>query len=61
MCRRRFTPGQVNVKYAGQRQAGAKVHWRIGWRGRLSDTADAEIQFRKTLARISKEKGYRYG
>lgn len=49
------------MKYAGQRQAGAKVHWRIGWRGRLSDAADAEIEFRKMLARISKEKGYRYG
>lgn len=49
------------MKYAGQRHADAKVHWRTGWRGRLSDTADIEVETGKKLARISKEKGYHYG
>ena len=29
--------------------------------GRLSDTADIEVETGKKLARISKEKGYHYG
>ena len=49
------------MKYAGQRHADAKVHWRTGWRGRGSGTADADVDTGKKLAsRISKKKGYHH-
>lgn len=49
------------MKYAGQRHADARVHWRTGGRGRGSSAADAEVDAGKKLSsRISKKKGYHY-
>lgn len=49
------------MKYAGQKHAGAKVHWRTGLTGSLSGKIAVETKIEKNLTRINTEKGYHYG